>query len=86
MGWAKAFKLSDRSALQGLIAVTGDKKSASMVEVNCETDFVARNAIFQMLAANVANACFSLAKEQTEFQDSIAKVIDEAVVGRGTLW
>lgn len=75
LGWAKAFKLKDRSALQGLIAVTTDKKSATLVEVNCETDFVARNDVFQKLAFNVASACFTLAKEQTDFNDSVAKVI-----------
>lgn len=76
MGWEKAQKLADRNALQGLIAVASDDKSAAMVEVNCETDFVAKNALFQNLVMNVAKACFSVAKNQTRFEESTSKVQD----------
>ncbi len=48
-GLAKAAKKSGRAATEGLVAgiVSGDGKKAAMVEVNCETDFVARTDQFQ---------------------------------------
>jgi elongation factor Ts len=47
-GQAKAAKKAGRIAAEGVIAITfsDDKKSAVMVEVNCETDFVAKDANF----------------------------------------
>lgn len=79
LGWAKAAKVAGRSTLQGLIAVTTDPKTAAMIEVNCETDFVAKNSAFQDVVVKAANACFAIAKEQTNFSDSIAKVIDREI-------
>ena len=35
-----------RSATEGVVVVTGDEKKMSMIEVNCETDFVAKNDDF----------------------------------------
>lgn len=75
LGWAKAAKVAGRSTLQGLIAVTTDPKTAAMVEVNCETDFVAKNSAFQDAVVKAANACFEVAKNQSNFTDSIARVI-----------
>ncbi|MCB1488836.1 MAG: elongation factor Ts, partial [Bauldia sp.] len=55
-GLSKAAKKADRVAAEGLIGVaTGDGK-AVMVEVNSETDFVARNADFQALVSGIAQA------------------------------
>ena len=45
-GIAKASKKMLREAKEGLIAVTGDKNKLSTIEVNCETDFVAKNDEF----------------------------------------
>jgi elongation factor Ts len=53
-GLAKAAKKSDRIAAEGVIAVAGTGKRAVMVEVNSETDFVARNPDFQKLATSIA--------------------------------
>ncbi len=55
-GLAKADKKAARIAAEGIIAVEKavDGKSAAMVEVNCETDFVARESDFQAFAAEVA--------------------------------
>ncbi len=57
-GQAKAAKKSGRIAAEGLvtIAVSGDKKSAAIVEVNCETDFVGREQEFASFANQVAQA------------------------------
>jgi len=55
-GLAKADKKSGRSASQGLIEpyVHGAGRIASIVEVNCETDFVARTPDFKELAHDIA--------------------------------
>jgi len=53
-GIAKADKKSGRTAAEGLIAVASEGKSAVVVEVNSETDFVARNDGFQELARSIA--------------------------------
>jgi elongation factor Ts len=53
---AKASKAAGRVAAEGVIAVAVDEdgKSAAIVEVNCETDFVARNEDFKAFAAELA--------------------------------
>jgi elongation factor Ts len=55
-GLAKAAKKAGRVAAEGLIAVAGGGTRAVMVEVNSETDFVARNPDFQALVRGVAEA------------------------------
>ena len=52
----KAAKSAGRVAAEGVvaIAITPDGKSAAMVEVNCETDFVAKNDDFQALTKSLA--------------------------------
>ena len=54
-GIAKAAKKSDRIAAEGLVAayVSADKKVGALVEVNAETDFVAKNADFRSFVADV---------------------------------
>ncbi|MBO6585246.1 MAG: elongation factor Ts [Gracilimonas sp.] len=53
-------KRSDREANQGLILsrINDDKTKASLLEINCETDFVARNQEFQDDAESFLNAAF----------------------------
>ena len=53
-GLAKAAKKAGRVAAEGLIAVVGQANRAVMVELNSETDFVARNPDFQALALGIA--------------------------------
>ena len=55
-GIAKAAKKSERTASEGFIGsyVHHNGKIATLVELNCETDFVARNEQFQDLAKNLA--------------------------------
>ena len=45
-GISKASKKMSRDAKEGVIAVSGDENKTSVVEVNCETDFVAKNEDF----------------------------------------
>ena len=53
-------KRADREANQGLvlIKISDDKKKASAIEINCETDFVARNDDFQSQAQSFLDAAF----------------------------
>jgi len=60
-GLAKADKKATRVAAEGVIAIerAADGRSAAMVEVNCETDFVAREQDFGGFAADVARTAVS---------------------------
>lgn len=57
-GLAKADKKSDRTAAEGAIGVklSGDAKTAVMVDVNCETDFVAKGDDFVNFVNDITNA------------------------------
>jgi elongation factor Ts len=45
-GISKASKKMSRDAKEGVVAISGDEKKTSILEVNCETDFVAKNNDF----------------------------------------
>ncbi|MBU5482772.1 translation elongation factor Ts [Clostridium sp. MSJ-11] len=55
-GLAAAAKKAGRIAAEGLVEtyISDDKRSGAIVEVNCETDFVAANDEFKLLASNIA--------------------------------
>lgn len=55
-------KRADREATEGLIAVSGN----TMVEVNCETDFVAKNDGFKAFAAKIAEAAGTVKANSAE--------------------
>lgn len=58
-GIAKADKKASRTAAEGLIGVEAGERAAAVVEVNSETDFVARNAAFQEIVRNVAKVALA---------------------------
>ena len=58
-GISKADKKAGRTAAEGLIGAAADATSAVLVEVNSETDFVARNDAFQDLVRSVADAALA---------------------------
>lgn len=69
-GLAGAAKKAGRIAAEGIVdtAITEDGKKAVVVEVNAETDFVAKNAKFQAYVADVAaQALTTSAKDMDEF-------------------
>ncbi|XP_034726298.1 elongation factor Ts, mitochondrial [Etheostoma cragini] len=72
-GWSKANKLEGRKAKEGLIGLFIGDKAAVMVEVNCETDFVARNETFQQLVKDVAFA--TLAHHRNKNQAGYVKSV-----------
>ncbi|RAX58617.1 elongation factor Ts [Helicobacter monodelphidis] len=68
-GLSKASKKADRVASEGVISIqiADDFSKAAMVEINSETDFVAKNETFQDLVAKTTQAVFS--KEITTVDD-----------------
>ena len=59
-GLSAAAKKSGRVAAEGLVGVASGPNVAAMVEVNAETDFVARNEAFQNFVAEVASLALSV--------------------------
>ena len=61
-GISKASKKMSRDAKEGVIAVSGDENKVSVIEVNCETDFVAKNDDFTLFVKELSelnNECSS---------------------------
>ncbi|MGQ0618816.1 MAG: translation elongation factor Ts [Panacagrimonas sp.] len=58
-GSAKADKKAGRTAAEGIIAVASNDAAVALVEVNCETDFVAKGADFRALAKAAADAALA---------------------------
>jgi elongation factor Ts len=58
-GISKADKKAGRTAAEGLIGADSGLREAVIVEVNSETDFVARNAAFQQIVGNVAKVALA---------------------------
>ena len=65
-----AQKKSSRLATEGLINVATGKKGSVIVEINSETDFVARNETFQKFCDDVANTCLEY---KVKDKDSLLK-------------
>ena len=53
-GISKASKKMSRDAKEGVVAVSGNEKKTSVIEVNCETDFVAKNDDFVSFAKELS--------------------------------
>ena len=53
-GISKASKKMSRDANEGVVAVSGDEKKLTLIEVNCETDFVAKNDNFVTFAKELS--------------------------------
>lgn len=74
-GWAKAAKLQGRNTSQGLLGVKIQGNIAAMVELNCETDFVARNEKFLTLLEDISTECIKIDGEEGQTllqQDAVA--------------
>lgn len=90
-GLSSAAKKSARITTEGLISINNDGKIATIVELNSETDFVARNDKFQELALHIAEAGLStktddFVEEVKELSINGEKIADEltnkiAVIG-----
>lgn len=58
-GLSKAAKKADRVAAEGLVGVKSDGKTGAVVEINSETDFVARNEQFQNMVGEITELALS---------------------------
>jgi len=78
-GLAKAAKRADREVLEGMLELYshGNGRVGVMVEVNCETDFVARSAAFRKFAHEVALQIAAGAPKWVRVEDIPAEVVDE---------
>jgi elongation factor Ts len=77
-GLLKAAKKAERAAKEGRILtyVHHDGKTAVMVELNCETDFVARNELFQTLGRDIALHIAARAPQYISKDDVPADVLE----------
>ncbi len=65
-GVSKASKKMSREANEGLVSICGDEKKTSIIEINCETDFVAKNDDF-----------LNFTKEIGEINNSVNSDVDK---------
>ena len=83
-GVSKASKKMTRDAREGVVAISGNEKKTSIIEVNCETDFVAKNDDF----INFVNEISELNNENDSNVEKLKKVkmkngisVEENLVG-----
>ena len=82
-GISKASKKMSREAKEGVIAVSGNNKKTSMIEVNCETDFVAKNEDFINFVkelSEINNDCNSEIKKVKSSKMKNSQTVDENLV------
>lgn len=93
-GVAVAAKKADRAANEGLIAValSDDKLTGSLVEVNCETDFVAKNENFQAYVSELAGKGLSLGDgelaeaEKDELAFKISEIGENLIINKNATY
>ncbi|CAO1360024.1 unnamed protein product [Diamesa tonsa] len=73
LGWSKATKLEGRNTSQGIVGVLIQNNIGTMVEVNCETDFVARNDKFKEFVEKASMACAKYISE-IETNQNVTKI------------
>ena len=82
-GISKASKKMSRDAKEGVIALSGDQKKSSVIEVNCETDFVAKNDDFINFVKEISEINHSVNSDLEKLKKSKMKnneTIEENVV------
>ncbi len=82
-GIAKASKKMSRNATEGVVVLSGDDNKMSMIEVNCETDFVAKNDDFIEFVKELGELNNKYSSNQNELQKANMKngrSVDENLV------
>ena len=82
-GISKASKKMSREAKEGVIAVSGDEEKISLIEVNCETDFVAKNDHFINFVKELSelnNSYNSNVKELKKSKMKNSETVDQNLV------
>jgi elongation factor Ts len=96
-GISKASKKMSRDAKEGVVALSGDQNKTSIIEVNCETDFVAKNEDFinfvkelseinNFVNSDLSKLSKSIMKNKITVEDNlvsmIAKIGEKITLGR----
>ncbi|MFZ7090758.1 translation elongation factor Ts [Primorskyibacter sp. 2E233] len=82
-GLAKAAKKSDRTAAEGLVAVKVEGGKGVAVEVNSETDFVAKNADFQQMVGGIADVALTVSDvEALKAADLGGKTVSDVITDK----
>ena len=96
-GIAKASKKMSRDAKEGVVVISGNTKKISIIEINCETDFVAKNDDFISFSkelSEINNICSSNLEKINEYEmlngknvennliNFIAKIGEKITIGR----
>ena len=82
-GISKASKKMSRVAKEGVVAVSGDEKKISLIEVNCETDFVAKNDNFISFVKELSdlnNSCNSNTDELKKSKMKNSETVEQNLV------
>ena len=82
-GIAKASKKMSRNATEGVVVTSGDEKKMSLIEVNCETDFVAKNNDFIHFVKELSELNNDNSSKLDDLKKSIMKnnkTVDENLV------
>jgi len=82
-GISKASKKMSRVAKEGVVAVSGDEKKISLIEVNCETDFVAKNENFINFVKEISdinNSLNSDLEKLKKFNMKNSKTVEDNLV------
>ena len=82
-GISKASKKMSRDAKEGVIATSGDENKTSIIELNCETDFVAKNDDFVSFAkelSEINNQCDSNLEKLNKYKMKNEKTLEDNLV------
>ena len=82
-GVAKASKKMSRDAKEGVIVISGNKEKTSLIEINCETDFVAKNDDFISFVKEISeinNECSSNLEKLYKSSMINGKTVEENLV------
>ena len=83
-GISKANKKMQRTANDGLVCIYEKNEKTSILEINCETDFVAKNIEFLNFAENLSELCFKQSGNLDNLKKAKMKngnTVDENVIG-----
>ena len=72
-GISKASKKMSREANEGLVALSGDDKNTSIIEINCETDFVAKNNDFLTFVQEISEINHKLSSNKDKLMKAKMK-------------
>ncbi|WP_440651317.1 translation elongation factor Ts [Candidatus Pelagibacter sp. HIMB1495] len=72
-GISKASKKMSRDAKEGVVVVSGDENKTSVIEVNCETDFVAKNDDFISFVKELSELNNQHSSNQDELKKAVMK-------------